>query len=144
MGKVVAWGAGLLLLALVLLAGWTRPIWLSAWNSWQAQPARVSIIQLVADPGRRDGAIVRTIGYLHLEFEGDMICPTREFYEKRAAQDCLWIDAPPSAASLSDHYVIVQGRFSAKDRGHLSMFSGALGQVTRIEPWPPADRVTAP
>jgi hypothetical protein len=76
------------------------------------------------------------IGYLHIEFEGDELCPTLAIYGARDAASCIWVEATPQMQSLSDHYVIVEGRFSSSNHGHMGMFSGALQNVTRAHRWP--------
>ena len=34
-------------------------------------------------------------------------------------------------------YVLVEGRFNARDHGHMSLWSGAIEAVTRMVEWPP-------
>ena len=93
------------------------------------------MISLVANPDRYDGKRLRLIGYLHLEFEGDELCPTAEIQRARDASSCIWIDATPQMTPLSDQYVIVEGQFSSWDHGHMGRFSGAIQNVTRAQRW---------
>lgn len=109
--------------------------WLNRLTASMGPPATVSLLSLVANPERYDGRRVRIIGYLHLEFEGDELCPTVEFYRVADAASCIWIDATPQMRTLSDHYVIVEGQFSSSARGHLGAYNGALQSVTRAEQW---------
>jgi len=61
----------------------------------------------------------------------------REDFEKSLSANAVWIsleDAQIRASrKLSGGYVLVEGVFSAKDRGHFGMYSGAIEQVSRIE-----------
>lgn len=99
----------------------------------------ISLIQLVASPEKSTGKVVRTIGFLHVEFEGNAIYVHREDYEKRLSKNSLWIDASPEMMTemkkMSDHYVLIEGVFAPGDRGHMDMNSGAIVKITRAEIW---------
>jgi hypothetical protein len=97
----------------------------------------VSLIQLIANPRQYDGSPVRVVAFLHLEFEGNALYLHREDYEKSLFSNAIWISLTDrqetSAKKISGGYVLVEGIFSAKDRGHLSTFSGSIQKVTRIQ-----------
>ena len=38
--------------------------------------------------------------------------------------------------ALDMTYVLVEGRFNAKQHGHLDLYSGKIEGVTRMVPWP--------
>jgi hypothetical protein len=98
----------------------------------------VSLVELIARPERYDRKPVRVIGYAHFEFEGNGLYLHREDYERAISKNGIWLAPPESvsgAVTPSDRYVIVEGTFHARDKGHMGMWSGALTQVTRLEPW---------
>jgi hypothetical protein len=103
------------------------------------QPKDVSMIQLIADPQRFDGQSVRVMGFLHLEFEGNAIYLHREDFERSILQNGIWIELTDSqlrsSAKLNNGYVLVEGIFSASEKGHLGIWSGSLQRVSRLSNW---------
>jgi hypothetical protein len=96
----------------------------------------VSLVELLARPERFDGRRVRVIGFAHFEFEGNALYLHREDWAHGIPQNGLWLD--PIAATertTSDHYVLVEAAFNARNRGHMGLWSGALEHPTRIDPW---------
>ncbi len=95
-----------------------------------------SVIQLIARPDLFDGKRVRVIGYIHLEFEGNGIYVRREDLVRRIHGNGLWVafsDAPPDGCQ--DRYVVIQGIFRARHHGHMGLWSGAITDITRCDPW---------
>lgn len=106
----------------------------------------VSLYELIARPAEFDRKRVRVIGFAHFEFEGDGLYAHREDWQQSVSRNGVWLNPPNEAAnSLSNHYVLVEGRFEARSRGHMGMWSGTIDSVTRIESWehppgpPPVD-----
>ena len=99
----------------------------------------VSMIQLIANPERFDGKSIRLIAYLNLEFEGDALYLHREDFEKRNYSNALSLSLNDQQArsvqKLSRGYVLVEGVFSSKERGHFGTFSGSVQGVTPIQSW---------
>src|SRR5665213_358948 len=99
----------------------------------------VRLLTLIARPGLFDGRLVRTRGFLRLEFEGNAIYARREDLDHRSyPEPALWvvvndqINAKRSEINLKR--VIVEGRIDAKDTGHMDAFRGAITDITRIVP----------
>ncbi len=46
-----------------------------------AEPVDVTLVQLIANPEKFDGKSIRVIGFLRLEFEGNVLYLHREDYE---------------------------------------------------------------
>lgn len=103
------------------------------------QPKDVSMIQLISDPQRFDGKMIRVIGYLHLEFEGNAIYLHREDFDRAIHQNGLWIELTESqlrtSAKLNNGYVIVEGIFSSMEKGHLGIWPGSIQHVNRLGNW---------
>jgi len=98
----------------------------------------VSMIELIARPERFDGRAVRVIGFVNLEFEGNAIYNSEEDWRRSISRNGLWITPPDSMARprrMPPQYMLVEGTFNAAHTGHMGMWSGAIEQVTRFEPW---------
>ena len=101
----------------------------------------VSLIQLIANPQAYDHKIVRVIGYLRLEFEGDAIYFHREDLDLGMTRNGIWINLPKDITPgqmkiVNNQYVICTARFIASRHGHMGLFSGEFDDVTRLETWP--------
>jgi hypothetical protein len=93
-------------------------------------PEDVSIIQLIATPGRYDGKLVRTIGFLRLEFEGDYLYLHQEDFKHAIMSNRVWVDIPENfknRGKLSMNYVIIEGVFGAKH--------SEIGRIRRADIW---------
>jgi hypothetical protein len=122
----------LIALACVMTALLVAPI--------QAQePTDVTLVRLIANPEKFDGKLIRVIGFLRLEFEGNVLYLHREDYENAILGDGIWVDVTPVVAKLSAtlnmNYVLLEGIFSAGERGHMGMWSGTIKQVRRAQLW---------
>lgn len=119
------------------LVGWATAAQPKAVSS--IQPKDVSMVQLIADPKRFDGETVRVIGYLHLEFEGNAVYLHREDFERSIPQNGIWIELTEaqqkSSTKLNNGYVLVEGTFSASEKGHLDIWPGSLQRVSRVSNW---------
>jgi hypothetical protein len=106
----------------------------------------VSLVRLIATPEAFDGKRVRVFGYVRVEHEGTAVYLHREDYKHGLAKNGLWLgmnDSAPAGsreAAVNNRYALIEGRFSAKEHGHLGLWSGSIKEVTRAEPWPPGDR----
>jgi hypothetical protein len=106
----------------------------------QAQePTDVTLVRLIANPETFDGKLIRVIGFLRLEFEGNVLYLHREDYENAILGDGIWVDVTPvvakQSATLNMNYVLLEGIFSAGERGHMGMWSGTVRQVRRAQLW---------
>ena len=104
------------------------------------EPVDVTLVQLIANPEKFDGKSIRVIGFLRLEFEGNELYLHREDYENAILGDGIWVDVTPEMTkqkeTLNMHYVLLEGTFSAGDRGHMGMSSGSIKAIRRAELWP--------
>ena len=94
------------------------------------EPEDVSIIQLIAAPSTFDGKLIRAIGFLRLEFEGDALYLHQEDFKHALAQNRVWVDIPSDfkhRSKLSMNYVIVEGVFNANHR--------ELQKIRRADIW---------
>jgi hypothetical protein len=98
----------------------------------------ISLIRLIANPEANDGKLVRVMGQVVIEFEGNGIFLTGENM-RAVPKNGLWID-PPKELKLrrgGQHFklALIEGTFSAKERGHFGMWSGSIKNITRFEVW---------
>jgi hypothetical protein len=102
-------------------------------------PVNVSMIQLIANPEKYDGKMVRVIGFLRLEFEGNALYLHKEDYGHSLVGNDIWVNVSPEMMEndqkLNNKYVLLEGIFDAKRHGHMGMFAGELGNIKRAEPW---------
>src|SRR5437660_10122960 len=100
------------------------------------EPTDVTLVQLIANPDRFDGKLIRVIGFLRLEFEGNVLYLHREDYENAILGDGIWVDVTPSMekqrATLNMKYVLLEGIFSAGDKGHMGMWSVPLSKCVAL------------
>jgi hypothetical protein len=104
------------------------------------QPLDVSMIQLIATPEKYQGQRIRVLAFLRIEFEGDAVYLHKQDYEQAIYRNGLWIDLPNTISfskNMSNQYVLVEGVFDGKRKGHLGLWSGTITNVTRLEPWRP-------
>jgi hypothetical protein len=103
-------------------------------------PLQVSLIQLIANPEKYDGKDISVLGFLRIEFEGNALYFHREDYEIGLLKNAIWVDVTPEMkkdqSKFSMHYVLIEGTFSASERGHMGAFSGSIKHINRVMPWP--------
>jgi hypothetical protein len=101
-----------------------------------APAEQVSIIQLIANPSKYDGHRVDLQAFLSVEFEGTAAYLSKDDYDHLITKNAVWIafdkKSLPQAQSLSQQYVFITATFYAKQFGHLSLFSGELRDVERV------------
>jgi len=103
----------------------------------------VSLVQLIGNPEQFEGKPVRVVGAFRLEFEGNAVCLHADDVRARISKNCLWISldykklasTEEVLSSLNGHYVLLEGTFTAKQRGHFGMYSGSLEGVWRVTDW---------
>jgi hypothetical protein len=117
----------------ILLAG------LVALPAKAQEPINATLIQLIANPEKFDGKLIRVIGFLRLEFEGDVLYLHREDYENAILGDGIWVDVTPEitkqSKTLNMNYVLLEGIFSSREHGHMGAWSGTITKVRRAQLW---------
>lgn len=102
-----------------------------------------SLLELITRPEIYDGRRVRVIGWVDFAFENTALYLSQSDSENGLTRNAVWVDPPPGFGNdwgptrpqPNRRYVIMEGTFRAKRRGHLNLFSGALENVTRLEQW---------
>ncbi|MBD2757895.1 hypothetical protein [Spirosoma validum] len=100
-----------------------------------------SLIQLIATPEKYHGKLVQVVGYLNLEFEGDAIYLHKEDFTHSLIKNAFWVDfsekikKEKKMSDYSKKYVIIIGLFDMNSKGHMSLFSGELKNIIRLDHW---------
>lgn len=101
---------------------------------------RVSMVELLANRARFNGKVITVKGFLRLEFEGNALYLHQEDFEQSLTENAIWIDpgeiSSDKAKAVSDQYVLLVGKFDARERGHMGLFGGTIGSIKRLERWP--------
>ena len=102
-----------------------------------AEPLSVSLIQLIANPKDYDGKVVRVIGFVKLEFEGNAIYLHQDDYKHNITKNGLWIDVTDDIRKkqkdYDQKYVLLEGTFNAKETGHMGLWSGSIQKISRFQ-----------
>lgn len=105
-----------------------------------AEPEGLSLVQLIARPLDYQGKIVKVVGFCWFEHEGNGLYLHEEDFRHGLTRNALWIDLgwpePDEYRKLRGRYVLVEGVFDAERKGHGNLFSGTLGDIRRLVPWP--------
>ncbi len=108
-----------------------------------AGPLTVSLVQLIANPHDYDGKVVRVIGFVSLEFEGNAIYLHQDDYKHGIHQNGLWLkvtdDLRTRARELHKKYLIIEGTFDTKLKGHKGLWNGGIREITRCDLWSEGD-----
>ena len=111
-------------------------------NHGQPPIRDVSLSQLLANPEKYDGQLVRLTGYLNLAYEAHAIYGQQDDLANRRLKNGLWVDfsaAIRKEKKLADYnrtYVVVVGTFDAHSKGHLGLFGGTLKNIISLDKQP--------
>ena len=102
-----------------------------------------SLIQLIANPDKYHGELVRVIGVVKIEFEGNQIFTSKEHYEYSISKNALWINLNSDCLGVSKEelkkyngqYVLIEGIFDKNNTGHMGMNSGSINNISRFDLW---------
>ena len=93
--------------------------------------------ELLAHPEKYHGRRVRVAGYHHAEFEHSSLSAGPASIRKYKAS--VWLGGmshfanPEDVVSYNDAFISVEGTFTAGQGGHLGLWAGEIGRLTKIE-----------
>ena len=103
------------------------------------EPIDVSLVRLISNPKDYDGKVVRVIGFVNLEFEGNAIYLHEDDYRHCICKNALWIEATDEMnakkAEFNQRYMLIQGTFNAKETGHMGLWSGSIQKISKAQVW---------
>ncbi len=121
-------------LSIVLLAG----LCVSEISIGAADIVDVSILQLIVTPEKFDGKSVRLIAFCSTAFEYQGLFLSKDDCEQGITKNAVWVELRESdkkrSSEIDRRYVVVEGVFT-KDKGQLSMYSGTIHRITRLDFW---------
>ena len=135
------WLVGLVALSLLALTGNATPARQHTGDSsYVPKPIDMGMVALIAAPENYDGKLIRTHGFLCIEFEGDAVYLHEEDYRYGLTKNSFALRLSKSQReqfkSLSLKYVLIEGTVYGKGLEHTDRWSGAIGNITRLEVWP--------
>ena len=122
--------------AQTLSAQATPPEWMCPYGQKPCPFYQPSMVYLLAHPEQFEGKRVRIIGFLNLEFEGNAIYAHRDDFQHGIDRNGFWVGFQPTMEVPDDvngSYVMIEGRFTAKSRGHLGMWSGTIDSISFVK-----------
>ena len=103
-----------------------------------AEPLNVGMVALLAAPQRYEGKLIRSIGFLCIEFENDALYLHEEDYRYGEGKNSFSLRLSETQRkqfkSLSLKRVIIEARVYANGP-EAREWAGALGNIQRLEPW---------
>lgn len=112
----------------------------SRWLDGQGSPGiyHVSMIELIANPDKFDNKTVMVSGFMHLEFESNVLYLHPEDYRMSMLKNGIWLrlndylETNIKLDDFNDQYVCLSGIFNAKQGGHGGRYSGSIEEVFSI------------
>ena len=97
----------------------------------------VALDALIGTPEKYDGQAVRVVGLCSFQFEGNAMWAAPEHLEKFISKNAIWlrVGKNPDLLPFDRQVMVVEGVFTAQNRGHMGMFSGAIDSISKVEPW---------
>ncbi|MBE6711892.1 MAG: hypothetical protein E7580_00065 [Ruminococcaceae bacterium] len=99
----------------------------------------ITVMQLVSDPEKYDGKLVRITGFCFLEYnEGDhgIFASQNDYYGQTGnAVQIKYETNSHFAGTFGGGYVLAEGVFDRSDRGEKDTFCGVLKNIRRCELW---------
>jgi len=89
------------------------------------EPQPVSIVSLIADPGRYEGKAVVVTGFYKTGFEVSAIYLHEDDARHSIRPNGFWVDGR-IPDHLQNRYVTIQGIFTTTEGGHLGAWQGTL------------------
>jgi hypothetical protein len=112
-----------------------------------AAPESRSVVALLADPAAFHEKRVRTLGFYVLAEEESALYLSAGDAEHGIYANSVWVDGEGSSvdlAGVSGRYVLVEGTFNARNKGHGSLAAGGIESVSRIVELPPRESKVGP
>jgi hypothetical protein len=97
----------------------------------------ISLITVIQSPDKFDGKAIRVVGLCTFRFEGKAMWVSGEALEKAITKNAVWLDIPLTEKLRAENrkVMIVEGVFSAQNKGHLGLYSGSIEQIARVDRW---------
>jgi hypothetical protein len=98
----------------------------------------ISLIALLGNPDSYHQRLIVVEGFLKLEHEGNCLYLHKEDYDQGLSKNGIWVDVTEDIeerlTGLNMRYVMLEGTFDARDKGHFNSCTGAIKNISRAEP----------
>lgn len=132
------WFILLMAMPSLLLLGSVLPIHVVAAAS---EPLDVGMVTLLANPERFDGKLIRTHGFVFIQFDSDAIYLHEEDYRYGLTKNAFALDLSEAQRKQfknpSLKYVLIEGTVHSKSPDAAYSYSGTIVDMTRLEAWGP-------
>jgi hypothetical protein len=97
----------------------------------------VSLLSLIHAPEIYHGQAIRVIGLCSFGADTAAMWATQEHYRQSVTKNAIYLDLPPDAdlAAFHGKVMLIEGIFSAENRGPHDFYSGGIEQMSRIAQW---------
>ncbi len=104
-----------------------------------ADPQDATLLQILARPRDFDRQLIRVVGYLHLERDGDAVYLHGDDFKHGVFGNGLALEITDDIFNrreqLTGKYVVIEGYFDAQDRGSFEVYSGTIKRIWRCDVW---------
>lgn len=97
---------------------------------------KASIVDLIANPKSYDKKIVQVKGFIHIEVESSAVYISESDYNYGITKNSLWIEMSKEEMNKfnkNNQYVIIEGSFDMKNKGHENDYSGSLSDINKLD-----------
>ncbi|MCO6455636.1 MAG: hypothetical protein J5I93_10110 [Pirellulaceae bacterium] len=102
---------------------------------------QASIVQLLAHRDRYHGKKIQIKGFLHVRFEDSAIYLSKDDGEHGITTNGFWVsfekanvpfEGAVGPGEFDRKYVVIEGTFNARSRGHHSAWQGSIEKISRV------------
>lgn len=103
----------------------------------QENTKNISLIEVIANPDKYHNQHIRVIGFASLKFENQVLYISSSDYEHGISKNGVWLDIDDFAKyrNFDEKYILIEGVFDSKSKGHLGMNTGSIKNIDRIKLW---------
>ncbi|WP_068773573.1 hypothetical protein [Paenibacillus sp. FJAT-26967] len=103
----------------------------------------VSIINLISNPEKYDGELIRVVGVANIAFESNALYLSKEDYKNSITKNAVWLKLNYDQLNvtqkvldkLNGKYVLIEGILNMNNKGHFDKYSGSIEKIARLERW---------
>ncbi len=97
----------------------------------------VSLLALIHAPEIYEEQKIRVIGLCTFGAESAVMWAAAEFYNQSVTKNGIHLDLPPemNLAEFHGKTMLIEGVFSAENKGPHDFYSGSILQIDRIDQW---------
>jgi hypothetical protein len=100
--------------------------------------APIPVTKIIQDPDRYEGKPVKVVGYYVDDFESHGLYVSEADYRNAVTKNALWmaVDRSGKYRHVNRQWAVVEGIVDKANQGHLRLYFGAIGDITKVEAIP--------